>query len=453
MRGDHELLPPIALEAERSLIGSMILNKDCVDGVLELISERDLYDYQHRIIFNFVRELASAKKSIDVVTVSEAIMRSDVAEYFSNGALSFVGELAQNTPFTGNWPSYAAIVSERAAFRRYIEAGRSMMSAGYQAKDGSIMELMGDAETLLADVVSESGGERSFVSVGEALAEAIEMLETAFDNKSNVIGLPTGFADLDDLTSGLQAGDLVVVAGRPSMGKTTFAMNIAENIGVDHGKPVGVFSLEMPTNQLVTRMIASQGRVPLQRLRNGQLEPEQWPKVTSATGRIMGVDILIDDTPNLTASELRFRAKKMDRELRARGGNGLSLIVIDYLQLMRYDDDAMNGNVGISNITRSLKALAKEMELPVVILSQLNRSLEGRPNKRPLMSDLRDSGAIEQDADVIFFVYRDEVYDENSEQKGVAEIIIGKQRNGPIGHVNLAFLNEFVRFENYTTTF
>lgn len=438
-------LPPQAIEAEQSILGSMMLDNRTIDEISTELEVRDFYRSDHQAIYKEIIRLDEKGEAADVVTVSESLThRGDLDKV---GGLAYLGALAKNTPNTGNVKSYAKIVRERAILRRLIESANDIIKAAYQPEGREPGEVLDFAEQMIFEIAKNNNDAKAgFRKIDGLLAEAVDKIEQLFKTKQTITGVPTGFMDLDKKTSGLQGGDLVIVAGRPSMGKTSFAMNLIEFAAINENLPVAVFSMEMPGAQLTTRMLASLSRVNSTKLRTGQLDTEDWPKLTSAMGILQDKAIYIDDTPALSPLEVRTRA----RRLAAEHEHGLGMIMLDYLQLMRGSDGVSeNRTMEISNITRSLKALAKELDCPIVVLSQLNRSLEQRPNKRPVMSDLRESGAIEQDADLIMFIYRHEVYEEDTDQKGMAEIIIGKQRNGPIGTVRLAFLGEFTRFENY----
>jgi len=438
-------LPPQAVEAEQSILGSMMLDNRVIDEISSEIEARDFYRSDHQLIFNEIINLDGKGEAVDVVTVSESL--TNLGELEKAGGLAYLGILAKNTPNTGNVKSYAKIVRERAILRRLIESANDIIQAAYQPEGKRPEEVLDFAEQMIFEIAKNNNQAKAgFRKIDNLLSEAVDKIEELFKTKKTVTGVPTGFTDLDKQTSGLQGGDLVVVAGRPSMGKTSFAMNLVEYAAINQNIPVAVFSMEMPGPQLATRMLASLSRVDSTKLRSGQLDNDDWPKLTSAMGLLQDKSIYIDDTPALSPLEVRTRA----RRLAAEHEHGLGLIMVDYLQLMHGGDgNNENRTLEISNITRSLKALAKELDCPVIVLSQLNRSLEQRPNKRPIMSDLRESGAIEQDADLIMFIYRHEVYEPETDQKGLAEIIIGKQRNGPIGTVRLAFLGQFTRFENY----
>ena len=439
-------LPPQAIEAEQSILGSMMLDNRAIDDLSSELEVRDFYRSDHQAIFNEIVSLDGRGEAADVVTVSESL--THLGELEQVGGLAYLSSLVKNTPNSGNVKSYAKIVRDRAILRRLIESANDIIAQAYQPEGKKPEEVLDFAESVIFEIAKNNNQAKAgFRKIDDLLGEAVDKIEELFKTKQTVTGVSTGFNDLDKQTSGMQGGDLIVVAGRPSMGKTSFSMNLIEFAAIDQELPVAVFSMEMPGAQLATRMLASLSRVNSTRLRTGQLENDDWPKLTSAIGLLNQKNIYIDDTPALSPLEVRTRA----RRLAAEHEHGLGMIMLDYLQLMRGSDSSSSDNrtTEISNITRSLKGLAKELDCPIIVLSQLNRSLEQRPNKRPVMSDLRESGAIEQDADLIMFIYRHEVYEPETDQKGLAEIIIGKQRNGPIGTVRLAFLGEFTRFENY----
>jgi replicative DNA helicase len=381
----------------------------------------------------------------DALTVAESLERSNELEEV--GGLAYIAALAQNTPSAANIRRYAEIVRERAVMRQLAAVGTAIADSAYNPGGREPGQLLDEAESRVFEIAEAgSRGKQGFLAMPQLLTQVVERIDMLYnrDNASDVTGVPTGYTDLDEMTSGLQPGDLVIVAGRPSMGKTALSLNIAENVALEAGLPVAVFSMEMAATQLVMRLIGSIGRLDQHRLRTGRLQDDDWQRLTQAVGRLNECPMHIDETPALNALEVRARARRLHRQY-----GKLGLIVLDYLQLMSSSTQGENRATEISEISRGLKALAKELNVPVVALSQLNRSLEQRPNKRPVMSDLRESGAIEQDADVILFIYRDEVYNPDSPDKGVAEIIIGKQRNGPIGTVRLTFRGENTRFENY----
>ncbi|MXX17354.1 MAG: replicative DNA helicase [Gammaproteobacteria bacterium] len=438
-------LPPQALEAEQSLLGGLLLDNRRWDEVSDEVGRVDFYNQSHRLIFDAVRALQGKNEPADVITVSEWLEQNGNLE--EAGGLAYVGNLASNTPSTANILNYARIVRERSILRSLISAANEISDTAYTPEGKTPREVLDHAEKLVFDISEHDGRRRQgFTAIQELLTRSVDHIEELYESKETVTGMPTGFTDLDEMTAGLQRGDLVVVAGRPSMGKTAFAMNVAEFVALEKNRPVAVFSMEMPGEQLAMRLLSSIGRINSNKVRTGRLGDDDWPRLTSAVGLLDKAPIFVDDTAGLNPLDLSSRARRLSRE-----HNDLGLVVVDYLQLMQSMENNENRATEISNITRALKMLAKELNVPVMVLSQLNRSLEQRPNKRPIMSDLRESGAIEQDADVIFFVYRDEVYNEESEQKGRAEIIIGKQRNGPIGMVPLTFLGEFTRFENFVS--
>ena len=438
-------VPPQSVEAEQSVLGGLMLDGQAWDRIADKITADDFYRKEHRLIFTAIGALVEASSPADVITVSEWLEKNN--ELQNTGGLAYLASLANNTPSAANIGAYANIVRERAILRNLIHTATRISTGAYSPEGRSAADILDFAERSIFEI-SEQGAHRrgGFAPIKTLLTKAVDRIDTLFRSESAITGVSTGFKDLDDMTSGLQPGDLVIVAGRPSMGKTSLAMNIAENTAVGSKLPVAIFSMEMPGEQLAMRMMASLGRINAHKVRTGKLEDDDWPRLTHAIGMLAEAPMFIDDTPALTPLELRTRARRLKRE------HGLGLIVVDYLQLMQAPESSENRATEISGITRSLKGLAKELGVPVVALSQLNRSLEQRPNKRPVMSDLRESGAIEQDADVIFFIYRDEVYNEDSQDKGTAEIIIGKQRNGPTGKVKLTFLGEYTRFENYTNS-
>ncbi len=446
--GDNQVdaikLPPHSVEAEQSVLGGLLLENSAWERIADLITEQDFYRHDHRLIYRHITKLLDGGKPADVVTVSESLENSN--ELTTVGGLAYLGALAQNTPSAANIRRYAEIVRDRAILRGLVEVGTAIADSAYNPSGRSAAELLDEAEGKVFKI-AEAGarGKQGFMELQPLLTQVVERIDMLFqrDNPSDITGIPTGFVDLDRMTSGLQPGDLVIVAGRPSMGKTAFSLNIAENVALDSGLPVAVFSMEMAGTQLVMRMMGSVGKLDQHKVRTGRLQDDDWQRLTYAVGKLNDAPLYIDESAALTALDLRARARRLHRQC-----GKLGLIVIDYLQLMSGSTQGENRATEISEISRGLKALAKELDVPVVALSQLNRSLEQRPNKRPVMSDLRESGAIEQDADVILFIYRDEVYNPETPEKGISEIIIGKQRNGPIGTVRLAFQGEYTRFEN-----
>ncbi|MCF6765941.1 replicative DNA helicase [Thiotrichales bacterium 19S3-7] len=437
--------PPYSVDAERSVIGGLLLDNDAWDKVADSLIERDFYRKEHRVIFKEITRLASKEEPFDVITLSEALFESQLLD--QAGGLNYLAELAQNTPTAQNIAAYARIVKERAKLRLLLNTATDIADLVYDQSGRKSDEIIDEAERkIFALAESSTASAVGPESVQNVLPHVIDRLDSLMDAKDGITGTAMGLKDLDDMTSGLHPANLVIVAGRPSMGKTLISMNIAENIARVADKPVLVFSMEMPAEDLVTRMISSLGRVDQSLLRSGKLNDEHWAKIASAMKVIsQDMKMLIDDSPALSPAEVRSRARRVARE-----HGGLSLIVVDYLQLMRVPGMEANRTQEVSEISRSLKALAKELHVPVIAISQLNRSVDDRADKRPMMSDLRESGAIEQDADVIMFVFREEVYHKDKpELKGVGELIIGKQRNGPIGSVKLTFTGQFLRFSDY----
>ncbi len=436
-------IPPHSVEAEQAVLGGLMLDNRRFDEVSEVVTAADFYRPDHRLIYAAVERLASESEPLDVVTLAEYLERAgDIEEA---GGLSYLAELAEKTPSAANIRAYAQIVAERSILRQLIEVSGGIVDSAFNPQGRTSSELLDEAERNVFRIAESRTKEGSGPKpINPILTQALTRIEELFESGDKVTGLTTGFTDLDEWTSGMQPSDLIIVAGRPSMGKTTFAMNIVENALLSTGEPILVFSMEMPADSIVMRMLSSLGRIDQTRMRSGKLEEDDWPRLTSAVSLLKDKPLYIDDTPGLSPTEMRSRARRIARE----NGGKLSLIMVDYLQLMRVPGNTEGRTAEISEISRSLKGLAKELSCPVVALSQLNRSLEQRPNKRPVNSDLRESGAIEQDADVIMFVYRDEVYNEDTQDKGIAEIIIGKQRNGPIGTVRLAFIGKFTKFED-----
>jgi len=436
-------VPPNSIEAEQSVLGGLMLDNEAWDAIGDMVNENDFYRRDHRLIFQTISKMMESGLTCDAITIAERLDKSAMLD--EAGGVSYLGELVSTVPSVENIKAYAEIVRERAVSRNLIKVANEIADSAFLPEGRSVEELLDTAEKKVFELAENGTRHRAgFESIKTLLVKAVERIETVYASDSVITGVSTGMDRFDEETSGLQKSDLIIVAGRPSMGKTSFAMNIAENAAIKSKCPVAVFSLEMPGDQLAMRMIASQGRINLKDLRTGNLSDDDWPRITSALGMISESPIYVDYTPGLTPTELRAKARRLKRE------NGLGMIIIDYLQLMEAGGgQGENRATELSTISRALKSLAMELQVPVIALSQLNRSLEQRPNKRPVMSDLRESGAIEQDADLIVFIYRDEVYyKEESEDKGIAEIIIAKQRNGPIGSVRMAFLNEYTRFEN-----
>ena len=445
----HLRVPPHSIEAEQSVLGGLLLDNAAFDKIADVVSESDFYRDEHQRIFRQISKLLERAKPADVVTVAESL---DIAgDANETGGLAYLGELAVNTPSASNIRRYAEIVRERAILRQLVTAGDEIAGSAFNPLGRDPKQLLDEAEARVF-AIAESGfrHQTGFQHINPLLTQVVERIQELHDrdNPSDITGVPTGYHDLDGRTSGLQAGDLLIVAGRPSMGKTSFALNMAEHVALEVGLPVAVFSMEMGGTQLAMRMLSSVGRLDAHRVRTGRLNDDEWSRLSFALGKLHEAPLYIDETAALNPIDLRARARRLHRQC-----GKLGLIVIDYLQLMSSANPSGGENraTEISEISRSLKGLAKELGVPVIALSQLNRSLEQRPNKRPVMSDLRESGAIEQDADVIMFIYRDEVYNPDTPDKGSAEIIIGKQRNGPIGTVRLTFIGEYTRFENFAS--
>nr|AKN35792.1 Replicative DNA helicase [Vibrio sp. FF_304] len=432
------------MEAEQSVLGGLLLDNGRWDDVSDKVAGPDFYLRYHRIIFEGTRQLLEGGQPLDLITLSELLEKQGSLE--DVGGLAYIADLVRNTPSAANITAYADIVREKAVLRNVISVGNEIVASAYDSKAATSTDIIDELESkVLAISNQHSVSVESMQSLSSVLDKTLARMENFLTCHDGVTGLSTGFINLNKKTAGLQPSDLIIVAARPSMGKTTFAMNLCENVAMEKEKPVLIFSLEMPSDQLMMRMLSSLSRVELTKIRTGQLDDEDWAKISSATGLLMSRNnIFIDDRSGITPTELRVKARRMARE-----HGGLSMIMVDYLQLMQVPGLQGNRTLEIAEISRSLKALAKELNVPVVALSQLNRTLENRPDKRPINSDLRESGSIEQDADVIMFIYRDEVYHEDSADKGTAEIIIGKQRNGPIGTVRLTFQGQYSRFDNF----
>lgn len=435
-------VPPHSIEAEQAVLGGLMLDNNAWERVSDAVSDGDFYRHDHRLIFRAIVTLAERNSPFDVVTLSEQL---DKEGHLSQvGGLAYLGELAKNTPSVANIKAYAQIIRERATLRQLIGISNDIADMAYAPQGKSAIEVLDEAERQIFQIAEARPKAGGPVGINEILVKTIDRIDELFNTNEGLTGISTGFTDLDGMTSGLQPADLVIVAGRPSMGKTTFAMNLVENAVLRSDKVILVFSLEMPSDSIVMRMLSSLGRIDQTKVRSGKLEDDDWPRLTSAVNLLNERKLFIDDTAGISPTEMRARARRLARE-----HGEIGMIMVDYLQLMRIPGSSGDNRTNeISEISRSLKALAKEFNCPVIALSQLNRSLEQRPNKRPVNSDLRESGAIEQDADIIMFVYRDEVYHPETEYKGVAEIIIGKQRNGPIGTCRLAFIGKYTRFDN-----
>ncbi len=434
-------VPPHSIEAEQSVLGGLLLNNDAWFNVAEVVTAADFYRGQHQVMFEAMTELSADNNPLDALTVSERLQSKGVLE--KAGGVAYIAELAESTPGASNVVAYAHIVREHSTMRRIITAANRIAESAFAPEgrpSGEVLNLAEQEVFRISELGLKDGGPES---VAPLLSRAVDRINELYTTRSPITGVATGFDDLDKKTAGLQPSDLVIIAARPSMGKTALAVNIAEHAAMVGDKAVLIFSMEMPSEQIVMRMLSSLGRIDQTRMRTGDMHEDDWPRFTAAVSQLKDKKLYIDDTPALSPNDIRTRARRVARE-----SGGLGLLVVDYIQLMRGSGPFENRTNEISEISRSLKAIAKELRVPLVALSQLNRGLENRPNKRPIMADLRESGAIEQDADVILFVYRDEVYDPESADKGVAEIIIGKQRNGPIGTSRLSFIGELTKFEN-----
>ena len=440
-------VPPHSIEAESSVLGGLLLDNSAWDRMGDLLVDGDFYRHEHQLIYAAIGALINASKPADVITVFEQLQNQGHAE--AAGGLGYLNSLAQYVPSASNIRRYAEIVRERSILRKLVKASDEIATAAFNPKGRAVDKILDEAEQKIFNIGEEgSRMKQGFQSMDSLVVDLLDRVQEMADNPNDITGVPTGFHDLDKMTSGLQPGDLVVLAARPSMGKTAFAINIAEHVALNEGLPVAVFSMEMGAAQLAVRVVGSIGRVDQGHLRTGKLTDEEWPRLTEAIERLRTVSLHIDETPGLTPSELRANSRRLARQC-----GKLGLIVVDYLQLMSGSSgsDGDNRATELGEISRGLKMLAKELQCPVIALSQLNRGVEQRTDKRPMMSDLRESGAIEQDADIIMFIYRDDYYNKDSKDPGVAEIIIGKQRNGPTGTVRLAFLKPLTRFESLAT--
>jgi replicative DNA helicase len=433
--------PPHSIEAEQAVLGGLMLANDAFDGVAALINERDFFNLDHQLIFRTMQQLAVADQPLDVITLSETLKETRSLDQI--GGDSYLVELTRNTPSAANILAYARIVLERATVRKLIDAASDIVEKSYNPLGWDSSKLLAEAEQRLMEVMEDRPRQGGFEHVTDLLRLAMDRIDELFNSDSDITGLGTGFTDLDDMTSGWQNADLVIIAGRPSMGKTSFAMNMVEHAMLQQEQPVLVFSLEMPANQLIIRLLSSMGKIDQTKLRTGNLSPDDFARLSGAASRLKDRPLFIDDTPGISPMELRNRVRQISRE---RGKP--AMVMVDYLQLMSSSSPAEGRVQEISQISRELKTIAREFDCPMIALSQLSRNCEQRPNKRPVNSDLRDSGAIEQDADVIAFLYRDEVYNQDTPDKGLAELNITKQRNGPIGTARLTFLDKYTRFEN-----
>jgi replicative DNA helicase len=439
-------VPPHSTEAEQSVLGGLLLDNLAWDKCSDLLNDSDFYRHEHRHIYAAVGSLIASSKPADVITVFEALQSLGKAE--DCGGLAYLNALAQSVPSASNVRRYAEIVRERSVLRKLISASDEIATTAFNPQGQPVSQILDEAESRIFRIGEEGSrggaGFQAMDKLVQALIDRVQELEA--NGSEDVTGIRTGFYDLDRMTAGLQKGDLIVLAARPSMGKTAFALNIAEHVAVQEGLPVAVFSMEMGASQLALRVVGSLGRIDQQHLRTGRLRDDEWERLPEAASKLSEAPMFIDESPGLNPAELRARARRLARQY----GGTLGLIVIDYLQLMSGSSNSSDENRAtvLGEISRGMKGLAKELQCPVLALSQLNRSVETRPDKRPMMSDLRESGAIEQDADVIMFIYRDDYYNKDSKEPGVAEIVLAKQRNGPVGTVKLTFLKPLTRFDN-----
>ncbi len=438
---DTVKIPPHSIDAEQSVLGGLMLDNRAWDLIVDRVREVDFYRHDHRLIYGVMAKLTHQNKPLDVLTVSEAL--KELHELDNAGGEVYLYELANNTPTVANITAYADIVRERSVFRQLIATANDIAGSAFNPQGRSSTELLDAAEREVFAISEQGARVGGPTNIKEFLTKTMDRIDVLFQSNNPITGIATGYHDLDNMTSGLQPSDLVIIAGRPSMGKTMLATNIGEHVAIKERKPVLIFSMEMPGEAIVMRLLSSLCRIDQLRIRTGKLLDEDWPRISSTVSVLSEAPFFIDDTPALSPAELRARARRVAKE-----HGQLGLIIVDYLQLMQVPGSNENRTAEISEVSRSLKSLAKELKVPVIAISQLNRSLEQRADKRPVMSDLRESGAIEQDADLIAFVYRDEVYNDNSPDKGTAELIVAKQRNGPIGKVRLTFLGQYTRFDN-----
>ena len=437
--GHEEIrIPPQNIEAERSVLGSMMIDNEAIGLALEILDESWFYEEPHRLIYRAVIDLYNGHKNVDLITLSDKLKSDNLLE--SIGGVTYLSMLIDAVPSSANVEYYAEIVKEKGVLRRLIKSSTHIIAECYEAK-GNVGEVVDHAEQLVFEIAEMKQKQQSF-HVKDLVREGIDRIDKLYQRKEHITGLATGFEEFDKMTSGLQNADLIILAGRPSMGKSAFAISMAENIGIQANTGVGIFSLEMSKESLVQRMLCSQARVDAHKVRSGFLSPADWPKLTSAAGRLSEANIFIDDTPAISPLELRAKARRL------KANHDIGLILVDYLQLMRGSTKSDSRQQEISEISRSLKALARELEVPVIALSQLSRAVESRQDHRPMLSDLRESGAIEQDADVVVLLMREEYYNPTEENRGIADIIVAKQRNGPTGTIKLAFVKEYTRFEN-----
>lgn len=434
-------LPPQNLQAEESVLGAVIFDHEAFPKAVELVGDEDFYKESHRRIYRAMLDLFERNEPIDIITLTDALKRN--GDLDAVGGIQYLTYLANSVPTAANIRYHAKLIREKAMLRHLIHTSTEIISRVYEDTTDAD-EMVDHAEKMIFDIAEKRTG-ASFAVLKEVIKDTFKMIEHLYDKKESITGVPSGYKDLDEMTSGFQAGDLVIVGGRPGMGKTAFALNIGQHVAINNKEPVAVFSLEMSKEQLAMRMLCSESEVDSSRVRKGFIGRQDWPRLTNAAGRLAEAPIFIDDSSAVTVLEVRAKARRLKME-----HGGLSLVIVDYLQLMRGRGNAERREQEISEISRGLKALAKELKVPVIALSQLNRGVEGRTDKRPTLADLRESGAIEQDADVIIFLYRDEVYNKTTPYKGRAEIIIAKQRNGPTGTVNLTFLSHCTKYADYT---
>jgi replicative DNA helicase len=441
-------IPPNSIQAEQSVLGGLLIDEEAWEKISDKITDKDFYDRKHRLIFQSIEDLFRKDSPCDLITLKENLEQRSELENI--GGFNYIATIANDTPTASNIQAYADIVRDRSILRQLMQAGIDITDSIFQVKGFDSKALLEQAEQKVFRISQQqSKGQKGFQTAKSALPGIVEKINDMYNSDNSITGISTGFNDIDRKTAGLQASDLVIIAGRPSMGKTTLAMNIAENIAIDDKKAVVIFSMEMSAESLYMRMLSSLGRINQHSIRTGKLSDDDWPRLTSAITMLQDAPIFIDDAPSLTPVDLKSRVKRVVREHKI----DLGLIVVDYIQLMESGVKADNRTGQVTAISRGLKALAKEMDVPVIALSQLNRNLENRPNKRPVMADLRESGSIEQDADMVIFIYRDEVYNEHSNDKGKAEIIFAKHRNGETGTVNLTFIGQYTQFKGYSIAF
>mgnify|MGYP001589450881 CR=1 FL=1 len=437
--GHQEIrVPPQNIDAEKSVLGSLLIDEEAIGAAIEILDETWFYEQAHRQIFRAVLELYNQRKNVDLITLSDKLKSDGTLEQI--GGVSYLSFLIDLVPSAANVEHYANIVKEKGVLRRLIRNATNIIAESYEST-GNVDEVVDNAERLIFEVADLKQRTQS-VHIKDLVRQSIEKLDFLYQRKQHVTGIPTGFEKIDHMTSGLQNSDLIIIAGRPSMGKSALAISMAEYVGIEQKQGVAIFSLEMSKEQLVQRMLCSQARVDAHKVRSGFLAPADWPKLTAAAGRLSESKIFIDDTPAISVLELRAKARRL------KANQGIELIILDYLQLMRSTVQSESRQQEISEISRSLKALARELSVPVIALSQLSRAVESRQDHKPQLSDLRESGAIEQDADLVVLLMREEYYNPTEENKGVADVMIAKQRNGPVGTVKLAFIKEYMRFEN-----